>query len=111
MSLDCGRTPENLEETHSSTRRTCKLCTENPQFSDRFKPMTFYIRGVKLSFIPGHISIKAALKWPLVTVDYMQCPTCSYRQSRQVPGAALWQGQKNVGQTIAEDRVTAAGKL
>uniref|UniRef100_A0AAR2JGW7 Ig-like domain-containing protein n=1 Tax=Pygocentrus nattereri TaxID=42514 RepID=A0AAR2JGW7_PYGNA len=28
MSLDCGRKPENLEETHADTGRTCKLHTE-----------------------------------------------------------------------------------
>ncbi|KAL7835203.1 hypothetical protein SRHO_G00294500, partial [Serrasalmus rhombeus] len=28
MSLDCGRKPENPEETHADTRRTCRLHTE-----------------------------------------------------------------------------------
>ncbi|KAL7850735.1 hypothetical protein SRHO_G00200840 [Serrasalmus rhombeus] len=28
MSLDCGRKPENPEETHADTGRTCKLHTE-----------------------------------------------------------------------------------
>lgn len=59
---------------------------------------SIYCRGAKLNLIPGHISFRAALKGPIVTVNCMYWPMRPYRQKRQLRRAALWQGQENVGQ-------------
>uniref|UniRef100_A0A3Q3N0W1 Sulfotransferase n=1 Tax=Mastacembelus armatus TaxID=205130 RepID=A0A3Q3N0W1_9TELE len=49
MFLDCGRKPEYLEKTHTSTGRTCKLHTERPLMG--FKPGTILLFEIRDSDI------------------------------------------------------------